>query len=123
MVSALVLFSIVIASTIPWTVPHTISTILTSAALAVLVALTIIVDIPFEGETAAQPTELRYVLGQMAERQNVIDVSLPNPLIARRHNSGCHWVRHTGYCRRSRGPLPRPVAAAPRGCDSYQTIA
>jgi hypothetical protein len=67
-IEALVLFSIVIAATIPWTVPHTISTILTSAALAVLVALTIIVDVPFEGETAAQPIELRYVLGQMAQR-------------------------------------------------------
>jgi hypothetical protein len=59
---ALVLVTVVLAGAMPWTARHLLSVLLVSAALAVLVALVAIVDVPFRGESAVRPTELRRAL-------------------------------------------------------------
>jgi hypothetical protein len=55
---ALVLVSVLLAAGLPCTPAYLFSTTLMSIALAVLIALTIIVDVPFQGESAVRPTEL-----------------------------------------------------------------
>jgi hypothetical protein len=60
---ALVVVTVVLAGAMPWTARHLLlSVFLVSAALAVLAALVAIVDVPFRGESAVRPTELRRVL-------------------------------------------------------------
>jgi hypothetical protein len=59
---ALVVVTVVLAGAMPWTARHLLSVFLVSAALAVLAALVAIVDVPFRGESAVRPTELRRAL-------------------------------------------------------------
>jgi hypothetical protein len=60
--AALVLVTVVLAGATPWTARHLLSVLSVSAALAVLVALVAIVDVPFRGESAVRPTELRHAV-------------------------------------------------------------
>ena len=61
----LVLVSVLMAAGLPCTPAYMFSTALMSTALAVLIALTIIVDVPFQGESAVRPTELLKALHHM----------------------------------------------------------
>ncbi len=65
-IEAMTLVSVLLAAAIPATLPHRLSTLLPSAALAVLIALVIIVDVPFQGQSAIRPTELQQVLDQLS---------------------------------------------------------
>lgn len=65
---ALVLVSILLAGLAPWNVPNLASLLPVAAALAVLFALVAIVDVPFRGESAVRPTELRRAVDTMQSR-------------------------------------------------------
>jgi hypothetical protein len=64
-IAAMILVSILAAAGIPTTLHHRLCTLLMSAALAVLVALVAIIDVPFQGQTAVRPTDLQQVLSQL----------------------------------------------------------
>ena len=66
-IEVMALISILLAAAVPATLPHRMCTLLPSAALAVLIALVIIVDVPFQGQSAVRPVELQQVLSQMGQ--------------------------------------------------------
>ena len=65
---ALIALSIVLAAGISWTLPHAFATILPAAAIGILFGLTVAVDVPIRGQTAAQPSALKNVIHEMERR-------------------------------------------------------
>lgn len=61
-IAAMTFVSVLLAAAIPATLHYRLATLLPSAALGVLIALVIIVDVPFQGQSAVRPTELEHVL-------------------------------------------------------------
>jgi hypothetical protein len=59
---ALTLITVLLTGAVPWTAHDRLGVLLVSAALGVLIALVTILDVPFRGESAVQPTELQRVL-------------------------------------------------------------
>jgi hypothetical protein len=49
------LISILLVAAVPAMLPHRLCTLLPSAALSVLIALVIIFDVPFQGQSAVRP--------------------------------------------------------------------
>ena len=66
---ALVLVTVLLAGATRWTKPYLMAVLLVSAALAVLIALVAIVDVPFRGESAVRPTELRRAVDAMLSKE------------------------------------------------------
>jgi hypothetical protein len=62
-IAAMTLVSILLTAGAPLTLPFRLTTLLPSAALAILIALLIIIDVPFQGQSAIRPVELERVLG------------------------------------------------------------
>ena len=67
-VGSLIGLAVVLAGAISWTLPHALGTIPPAAAIGILFGLTVAVDVPIRGQSAAQPTALYNVLHQMEKR-------------------------------------------------------
>jgi hypothetical protein len=65
-IAAMALICTLLAAAASTTVAHRLATLLPAAALGVLIALVIIIDAPFKGQTAVRPDELQQVLLQLA---------------------------------------------------------
>lgn len=61
-IAAMTLVTILLTAGAPITLPFRLTTWLPSAALAILIALLIIIDVPFQGQSAIRPVELEHVL-------------------------------------------------------------
>jgi hypothetical protein len=56
---------ILLAASVPATFADRLATLLPAAAIGVLIALVIIIDMPFQGEFSVQPTEMKNVLREL----------------------------------------------------------
>ncbi len=64
-IRALTLITIVLAGATPWTAHNLLSMVLVTSALAALIALVVIMDVPFRGEGAVEPTGLQRVMSDI----------------------------------------------------------
>lgn len=67
-IGTMALICILLAASASTTVAHRLATLLPAAALGVLIALVIIIDAPFKGQTAVRPDELQQILSQLGPR-------------------------------------------------------
>jgi hypothetical protein len=65
-IGTMALICTLLAAAASTTVAHKLATLLPAAALGVLIALVVIIDAPFKGQTAVRPDELQQVLLQLA---------------------------------------------------------
>jgi len=56
---------VLLAASVPATFADRLATLLPAAALGLLIALVIIIDVPFEGEFSVRPTAMRHVLSEL----------------------------------------------------------
>lgn len=72
-IGAMALICVLLAASASTTVSHRLATLLPAAALGVLIALVIIIDAPFKGQTAVRPDELQQALSQLGPVDTTIE--------------------------------------------------